>query len=104
MRYLRALLNEARARDATLPAFPTKFPWYDEQPKDAASPLELLPTWFREVLAMRNEWKRDYYLLGVLTGVRRDSLSSVHCSDIDFAHGRCTYLVQREAPPERTRS
>jgi hypothetical protein len=67
---LRALVNEARARDATLPAFPTKFPWYDERPKEAAIPLEQLPTWFREVAAMRNELKRDCYLLGVLTGVR----------------------------------
>jgi hypothetical protein len=60
MRYLRALVNEARARNATVPAFPTKFPWYDEQPKDVAIPLEQLPTWFREVAAMRNELKRDY--------------------------------------------
>jgi integrase len=100
MRYLRALVNEARARDATLPGFPTKFPWYDEQPKDAAIPLEQLPTWFREVAAMRNELKRDYYLLGVLTGVRRDSLSSIRCADLDLA-ARTLHIPCPKGGPSR---
>jgi integrase len=100
MRYLRALVNEARARDATLASFPIKFPWYDEEPKDAAIPLELLPKWFAEMAAMRNELKRDYYLVGVLTGVRRDSLSSIRREHIDLA-ARTLHIPCPKGGPER---
>ncbi len=43
MRYLRTLMNEGRAREESLPAFPIRFPWYEETAKEAAIPLELLP-------------------------------------------------------------
>jgi integrase len=60
---------------------------HKEKRRKAAIPLTQLARWFEEVISLMNELKRDYYLLAVLTGLRRDSLSTIRQSDIDLTEG-----------------
>jgi integrase len=90
MRTLRAIWNTARKEDASLGESPTiAVHWIKPEPKKPAIPIghgenEALRQWLMELRAMANEAKRDWLLLGVLTGLRRTSLNIIRCEDVDL--------------------
>ncbi len=86
MRWLRALWNEARGVDDELMPWPTKaFTPHRFKAKKSAIPPEQYPQWFSEVARVKNELRRDVYLLGVMTGLRRGSLLSIELQHINRA-------------------
>jgi integrase len=90
MRTLRAIWNSARKEDVSLGESPTAaVHWVKPTPKKAAIAIghgdnEALRKWFIELEAMSNQAKRDWLLLGVLTGLRRTSLNSISRADVDL--------------------
>jgi integrase len=88
MRGLRAFWNTARREDPTLGESPTlAVAWYKEKRRKSAIPLASLPGWFENVAEMRNEMKRDLFLLTLLTGLRKATACSVRREAIDLKHG-----------------
>jgi Site-specific recombinase XerD len=99
MRTVRAVWNTARREDATLPESPTiAVTMHKEKRRESAIPLTQLPRWCEEVTALKNELKRDYYLLAALTGLRRGSLSSIRQSDIDLTEGTLHVPMPKGGP------
>ncbi len=75
-RIFSAAWNRARRQHPELPDSPTQnVDWFPEERRDRAIPLASLPQWYREVMALTNTVRRDYYLLGVFTGLRRTPLA-----------------------------
>ena len=100
MRGLRAFWNAARRVDPTLGESPTiAIDWFQEWPRHSAIPVASLPNWFSEVSAMRNEIKRDLFLLTVLTGLRKASVRGISREQIDLTTG--TLSVPRPKGGER---
>jgi len=95
MRYLRALWNTGRREDPELPEAPTavlRKRWQPEKREGKPIPLAELPRWFAEVEALRARGggaaqRADWYLLAVLTGLRRTSLSTIWREHVDLKAG-----------------
>ena len=82
------------------PSSPTQnVDWFPEERRDRAIPLASLPQWYREVMALTNTVRRDYYLLGVFTGLRRDTIGKVRLADLDLENATLQHPPSRRAAP-----
>jgi integrase len=94
-RIIKAAWGTARFKDSRLPPFPQmpKGALAGSKPKKAAINPSRLPQWFAE-LARIGDVRREVWLLGVMTGLRRNDLVSIRRDEIDLAAG----VLHRPAP------
>jgi integrase len=106
MRALRAVWNTVRDEDEKLPDSPTlAVKWFKETRRQAAISPAQLPTWFQEVRASGERGpttalRRDYYLLTLLTGLRRETVSAVRVDHIDVK-AQSLHIPKPKGGPER---
>jgi len=95
MRYLRALFNfaieqyidsEGRSviTDNPVTVLSRQKAWFDVQRRRTVIKPTELKVWFSAVQALRNDIARDYYLLVILTGLRRSEALDLKWEYIDF--------------------
>lgn len=103
MRYLRAIFNFAMAEytDAKGKPLLTDNPvkklsqtraWYRVDRRQTVIKPHQLGPWMRAVLSLDNELARDYFLLVLLTGLRRTEAMSLRWQDVDLAGKTLTVL------------
>ncbi len=61
--------------------------WFPEHRRDASIPAEQLANWHRDVLALPNPVRRDYYLFVLFSGLRRQSASEIRWEHVDLGNG-----------------
>lgn len=59
--------------------------WYKDRRRQTIIPDHKLPAWYRTVNALRHQTVRDYLLLLLFTGLRRNEGATLRWDDIDFA-------------------
>lgn len=59
--------------------------WYPEHRRQGVVPDHKLPDWFASVFALKHHTVKDYLLLMLLTGLRRNEAATLKWTDIDFA-------------------
>lgn len=85
LRVLRAVWNRARRQHPELGESPTaNVDWNPEHRADRAIPLAQLPTFWRDVHALVNTSRRDFYLLCLFTGLRRRSAAGIKVVEVDL--------------------
>jgi integrase len=103
MRYLRAVFNFAMAEytDAKGKPLLTDNPvkklsqtraWYRVDRRQTVIKPHQLGPWMQAVLSLDNELARDYFLLVLLTGLRRTEAMSLRWQDVDLAGKTLTVL------------
>jgi integrase len=58
--------------------------WHREQRRRVIIPDQKLGEWYRAVMSLRQIYIRDYLLLLMLTGLRRNEAATLRWSDVDF--------------------
>ncbi len=58
--------------------------WYPEHRRQSVVPDHKLPDWFAAVISLRHQTVKDYLLLLLLTGLRRNEAATLRWADIDF--------------------
>jgi integrase len=58
--------------------------WYPERRRQTVVPDHKLPAWYAEVMALKHPTVRDYLLLLLLTGLRRNEAATLRWIDIDL--------------------
>jgi integrase len=88
MRSFRVAYRRAMRQHADLPPCPTvNVDWFPEQRRDAAIPAEHLAPLYKDIQAMPNTTRRDYYLFVLFTGLRRNSAEVMAWEHTDVAKG-----------------
>jgi integrase len=88
MRAFRAAYNRAMKQHADLPANPTiNVDWFEEHRRDASIAAEQLADWYKDVHALPNAVRRDYYLFVLFSGLRRQSASEMRWEHVDLDTG-----------------
>jgi integrase len=78
---LRALFNFERIPINPVHRLSEQRAWYRERPRTGRLTAETLPAWWREVLVL-NATQRDYLLVVLLTGLRRNEVARLQWGDI----------------------
>jgi integrase len=58
--------------------------WYPERRRQTVIPDHKLPAWFAAVTSLRHETVKDYLLVLLFTGLRRNEAATLHWKNIDF--------------------
>lgn len=88
MRAFRAAYNRAMRQHADLPLNPIiNVDWFPEHRRDAAIPAEQLADWHKDVSALPNHIRRDYYLFVLFSGLRRQSAAEIRWEHADLDKG-----------------
>jgi integrase len=64
--------------------------WFPEQPRDASIPAEQLSACHKDIQAMPNPIRRDYYLFVLFSGLRRNSAEVMRWEHVDLEKGKLT--------------
>ena len=88
MRAFRAAYNRAVRQHEDLPPNPTiNVDWFPEHRRKAAIPAETLADWRKDINALPNPIRRDYYLFVLFSGLRRQSASEIRWGHVDLDKG-----------------
>ncbi len=83
MRVLRAVWNRARKQHPELPECPTaNVDFFKTEKPRSAIPADALPRWYQAVMADKNTIRRDYLLVALLTGLRRNDVATMRWTDV----------------------
>jgi integrase len=88
MRIFRLVWNFAAERDPTLPPHPVKRlrrQWFPEARRERLVKADELPAFYSAVCALPNPIHRDYLLLLLFTGLRRNEAAALRWEELDFA-------------------
>jgi integrase len=88
MRALRAVYNFAAERDSELPPNPTKRmrrQWFPVPHRERIVRSDELPAFYRAVDALPSRTARDFLLLALFTGLRREEAAALQWNEVDFA-------------------
>jgi integrase len=86
MRALKILWNYASDSAPTLPPNPVKLKrWYKVPARERHVSGDQLPAFYQATSQLANRAMRDYLLLVLFTGLRRDEAAGLRWSDIDFS-------------------
>jgi integrase len=88
MRTLTLLWNFAAETDSALPPCPTrslKRHWYRVPPRTRHLTPEQMPAFYRALMELRSPVARDYLLLLLFTGMRREEAAAMTWADVDFS-------------------
>jgi integrase len=100
MRAFRAAYNRAMKQYEDLPKNPTiNVDWFDEQPRDAAISDAQLADWYKDIAALPNPIRNDYYLFVLFSGLRRQSAAEIRWEHVDLGNG--TLLIPNPKGGER---
>jgi integrase len=58
--------------------------WYQERRRQTIVPDHKLPAWYEAVMSLKHQTVRDYLLLLLFTGLRRNEAATLRWQDIDF--------------------
>jgi len=84
-RVFRAVYNRALREHPELPSNPcVNVDWFNVQTQRTAIPMESLADWWKGVMEIGNPVRRDYLLLVLFSGLRRESASTMRWEDVDF--------------------
>ena len=86
MRALRAWFNEAIETYPEMTANPVRLKrkWFDVPRREGHVSADKLPEFYDAVLKLENLVQRDYLLLLLFTGLRREEAASLSWTDVDF--------------------
>ncbi|MEM8757231.1 MAG: integrase family protein [Planctomycetota bacterium] len=88
MRGVRAIHNTAGRRFDDWPRNPTRAVAWNRIPRRREPiPWDKLPAWFEAVHALSNPIRRDYQLVVLFTGLRRNDAATIRWEHIDFEAG-----------------
>jgi integrase len=94
MRAFRSCYNNAMKLHEGLPTNPAiSVDWFEEKPRKAAIPDNLLADWYKDITALSNPIRNDYYLFVLFSGLRRQSAAVIRWEHVDLANG--TLLIPR---------
>jgi len=88
MRAFRALWNYARENDPELPEHPVrrlKRAWFPVPGRERVVPTDRLGEFYRAVDGLPSRTHRDYLLLLLFTGLRRNEAAALRWEEVDFA-------------------
>lgn len=92
MRSFRAAYNRAMRQHEDLPPNPTiNVDWFPEHRRDASIPAEQLAAWHKDIQALPNPIRQDFYLFVLFTGLRRQSAAEIRWEHVDLA--KATLLI-----------
>jgi integrase len=89
MRAFKVLWNFAADRDPTMPQNPVrrlKRQWFDVKPREHYVRAAELPRFYAAVCDLPNPVARDYLLLLLFTGLRRNEAAGLRWDDVDIPH------------------
>jgi integrase len=87
MRVLRLVYNYAAERDPTLPPNPVRRlrrGWYRQDRREGVVRTDDLPAFYRAILGLPSPIARDYLLLVLFTGLRRNEAAALRWDEVDF--------------------
>jgi integrase len=85
MRAFRAAYNRAMRQHEDLPHNPTvNVDWFPEYRRKAAIPAEQLADWYKDIMALPNPIRQDYYLFVLFSGLRRRSAAEIRWEHVDL--------------------
>ena len=98
MRILRALFNHAHATFDIFEANPVSYlskikAWYPEKRRRSYVKPHQLKTWWQGVHALGSDTQRDFLLLLLFTGLRRNEAASLRWANVDFKDK--TFTIQK---------
>jgi integrase len=88
MRALRALWSYAARHNPDLGPNPAKLEkWFRVPRRERLVKADDLPAFYKGIMALNNPVQRDYLLLLLFTGLRRDEAANLRWDDVDFTAG-----------------
>lgn len=103
-RALRAIFNNAKAINPALPENPVKRlsmtrAWYPENRRTGHIKTAQLGAWLRAVAAIPNDVQRDFLLLVLLTGLRRNEAAAMEWRNVDLKAGTLHVSITKNKKP-----
>jgi integrase len=88
MRAFRSCFNNAMKLHEDLPTNPViSVDWYPEKKRESAIPAEKLSDWYKDITALQNPIRNDYYLFVLFSGLRRQSAAEIRWEHVDLNKG-----------------